>query len=40
MFGTIVWAILAVLLGIFIFRVGFMMLRSLGHAAPRAAARR
>jgi len=34
MFGTIVWVIIAVLLGLFIFRVGFMMLRSLGTPLP------
>jgi hypothetical protein len=34
MFGTIVWVIIAVLLGVFIFRVGFMMLRSLGTPLP------
>ncbi|RPI09601.1 MAG: hypothetical protein EHM63_04475 [Actinobacteria bacterium] len=34
MFGTIVWVIFAVLLGLFIFRVGFMMLRSLGTPLP------
>jgi DNA-directed RNA polymerase subunit RPC12/RpoP len=34
MFGTIVWVIIAVLIGLFIFRVGFMMLRSLGTPLP------
>ena len=34
MFGTVVWVIIAVLLGVFIFRVGFTMLRSLGTPLP------
>jgi DNA-directed RNA polymerase subunit RPC12/RpoP len=34
MFGTIVWVIIAVFIGLFIFRVGFMMLRSLGTPLP------
>jgi hypothetical protein len=34
MFGTVVWVIIAVLLGVFIFRVGFMMLRSLATPLP------
>jgi DNA-directed RNA polymerase subunit RPC12/RpoP len=34
MFGTIVWVIIAVVIGVFIFRVGFMMLRSLATPLP------
>ena len=40
MFGTIVWAAVGILVGLFVFRVGLGMLRALVDADPAAAARR
>jgi hypothetical protein len=34
MFGTIVWATVGIFIGLFIFRVGFMMLRALSTPLP------
>ena len=34
MFGTIVWATVGVLIGVFVFKVGFAMLRALSTPLP------
>ncbi len=40
MFGTIVWATVGILVGLFVFRVGLGMLRALVDADPATAAGR